>query len=30
VIARDGTLAYIKIGPFTSLGEIRSVVDPLR
>jgi cytochrome c biogenesis protein CcmG/thiol:disulfide interchange protein DsbE len=30
VIARDGTLAYIKIGPFTSLSEIRSVIDPLR
>jgi cytochrome c biogenesis protein CcmG/thiol:disulfide interchange protein DsbE len=30
VIGKDGKLAYIKIGPFSSLGEIRSVVDPLR
>ena len=29
IIARDGTLAYAKIGPFASLQEIISVIDPL-
>ncbi|HEY9077648.1 MAG TPA: TlpA disulfide reductase family protein [Anaerolineaceae bacterium] len=29
IIAPNGTLAYVKIGPFTSLGEIISIIDPL-
>ncbi len=28
-IDQDGTLSFVKKGPFTSLGEIRSVIDPL-
>ena len=28
-IDQDGTLTFVKKGPFTSLGEIRSVIDPL-
>ncbi|HSG25549.1 MAG TPA: TlpA disulfide reductase family protein [Anaerolineales bacterium] len=29
VIDRAGNLAYVKIGPFTSLSEITNVIDPL-
>lgn len=29
VIDREGTLAYVKYGPFVSLQEILSVIDPL-
>jgi cytochrome c biogenesis protein CcmG, thiol:disulfide interchange protein DsbE len=29
IIDRTGKLAYIKIGPFTSLNEITSVIDPI-
>jgi cytochrome c biogenesis protein CcmG/thiol:disulfide interchange protein DsbE len=29
IIDREGTLAYVKIGPFTSLSEITSAIDPL-
>jgi len=29
IIDRSGNLAYIKIGPFASLEEIRSIIDPL-
>ena len=28
-IDQDGNLTFVKKGPFTSLGEIRSVIDPL-
>lgn len=29
IIDKDGVLAFAKIGPFTSLGEIRSAIEPL-
>jgi cytochrome c biogenesis protein CcmG, thiol:disulfide interchange protein DsbE len=29
IMDRNGRLAYVKIGPFTSLEEIRAVIDPL-
>ena len=29
IIDRAGNLAYVKIGPFTSLSEITNVIDPL-
>jgi cytochrome c biogenesis protein CcmG, thiol:disulfide interchange protein DsbE len=29
VIGKDGKLSYVKISPFTSLGEIKSAIDPL-
>ncbi len=29
IIDRDGTLAYVKIGPFLSVDEIRAAIDPL-
>lgn len=29
VIDRQGRLSYVKKGPFTSLGEIQAVIDPL-
>ena len=29
IIDKDGVLQYVKIGPFTSLGEIRAAIDPL-
>ncbi len=28
-IDQDGTLTFVKKGPFTSLSEIRAVIDPL-
>jgi cytochrome c biogenesis protein CcmG/thiol:disulfide interchange protein DsbE len=29
ILSRDGKLANVKIGPFVSVDEIRSVIDPL-
>lgn len=29
VIDREGKLAYLKIGPFSSIEEIKSIIDPL-
>jgi len=29
ILGKDGHLANVKIGPFTSVGEIQSMVDPL-
>ena len=29
IIGKDGRLAYVKIGPFMSLSEIQSAIDPL-
>jgi hypothetical protein len=28
-IDRDGVLRYVKIGPFASVNEIKSILDPL-
>ena len=30
IIDQDGVLAAVKIGPFSSLAEIRAVIDALR
>ena len=29
ILSKDGHLANVKIGPFASVGEIQSMVDPL-
>ena len=29
IIDRDGVLAHTQIGPFTSLNQIKTVIDPL-
>jgi len=29
ILGKDGRLANVKIGPFTSLGEIQTMVDPM-
>ena len=28
-IDRDGVLQYVQVGPFTSLGQFQSIIDPL-
>ena len=29
IVGKDGVLAHAQIGPFTSLTQIRTVIDPL-